>query len=96
MSNHELVYRAVNKILLHFELCCKFALLHFRIFKEKEEGTHLLSARDGSFSAMRLAESFCNIIRLERAAVNRKNEKTEGLLWRIIKGNWSTQMEYGQ
>lgn len=44
MSNHELVYRAVNKILLHFELCCKFALLHFRIFKEEEkESTHLLS-----------------------------------------------------
>ena len=64
MSNHELVYRAVNKILLHFELLGKSALLHFRIFKEKEkEGTHLLSVRDGSFSAMRLAESFCNIIR---------------------------------
>lgn len=44
MSGHELVYRAVNQILLHFELGGKVALLHFRIFKEKEEeGTHLLS-----------------------------------------------------
>lgn len=44
MSGHELVYHAVNKILLHFELLGKGALLHFRIFKKEEkESTHLLS-----------------------------------------------------
>lgn len=46
MSGHELVYRAVNQILLHFELLGKSTLLHFKIFKKEEkEGTHLLSGR---------------------------------------------------
>ena len=44
MSGHELVYHAVNQILLHFELGSKSALLHFKIFKKEEkESTHLLS-----------------------------------------------------
>lgn len=73
MSGHELVYRAVNQILLHFELGGKRALLHFRIFKK--ESTHLLSRGDGSFSAMRLAESFCNIIRHKKAEINREIEE---------------------